>query len=63
VLVVVGLGHLLFGVPAMLAPGVVHGRLPERYADAVGDPDEWRQFGTALTIVGLAAVGIASLVG
>jgi hypothetical protein len=55
--------HLLVGVPAMLAPGIVWDRLPDRYADAVGDPEDWRQFGTALTIVGGAAVGLGGILG
>lgn len=52
--------HLLFGIPALFAPGVVRDVLPPRYADAVGDEREWRGFGAGVTSVGISLAIIAA---
>ena len=58
-LFVVGAAHLLVGVFALLAPGLVCDRLPPRYADAVGGRREWRGFGAGVTSIGISLLVIA----
>jgi hypothetical protein len=57
-LVALGAVHLAAGVPLLLAPGFVRARLPERYAEAVGDRRAWRGFGAGVTSVGISLVTI-----
>jgi len=57
-LLAVGGIHLAAGLPALLAPGVVRSRLPERYAEAVGGRREWRGFGMGVTSVGISLVTV-----
>ncbi|SEV89904.1 hypothetical protein [Halobacterium jilantaiense] len=57
-LIAVGAVHLAAGLPALLAPEFVCSRLPQRYAEAVGDRREWRGFGAGVTSVGISLVTI-----
>jgi hypothetical protein len=59
VLAVVGCAHLLVGVPALLAPEHVRTFLPPRYAEAVGDRNEWRGFGAGATGIGGSLLVVA----
>ena len=56
VLLAVGALHLAAGVPTLLAPELVRGWLPARYADAVGDRREWRGFGAGVVSIGVSLV-------
>jgi hypothetical protein len=59
-LLALGAVHLAAGVPTLLAPGFVRSRLPDRYAEAVGDRREWRGFGAGVTSVGVSLAVVAN---
>jgi dipeptide/tripeptide permease len=53
-LIALGAVHLAAGIPTLLAPGIVRARLPQRYAEAVGDRRAWRGFGAGVLSIGIS---------